>query len=375
MNREKELSGYVRNFWRGNDETLIELVRNTNSNISKEASRIFEENILIDACAYHLAGRNWQTENSGAAAICFNILEASDTSVEGTIRQIAGYLDVIRKNGDVFRNILRVEDIKEAKQQGKLGIILSGQTCDFISYKMVDAYVELFARMGLRTMNLAYNHRTFAADGSRSGTDSGLTPQGRALVKAMNRYGITIDLSHVGKTSAKEAMLQTEAPLIYSHSNPEKIFPGSRSITDEEAKMCAATGGVVCVSGYAPTLWNGKDPVTIDRFAEAILYYIDLIGVDHVGIGIDSMVEPGTFDPADTDMMCQRIETHHEDAACYWGNFDAGFGRESVSTIGLYGIANHRNIIECLLKHGLAEEDIKKIIGENLIRVFTESWR
>ena len=375
MTREEELSRYVRDFWRGSDTKTIEIVQQTNASVSTDAARIFDENVMIDACAYHLNGKNWQTEASGASAICFNVLEASDTSVEGTIRQLAEYLDVIRKNSDKYRNILTVDDIRKAKADGKMGVILSGQTCDFISYKMVDAYVELFARMGLRTMNLAYNHRTFAADGSRSGTDAGLTPQGKTLVKAMNRCGITIDLSHVGKTSAKEAMLHTEKPVIYSHSNPENIFPGPRSITDEEARMCAATGGVVCVSGYAPTLWNGKDPVTIDRFSEAILYYMDLIGPEHVGVGIDSMVEPGTFDPADTDMMCSRIQTHHADAACYWSNFDAGYGRESVSTIGLYGIANHRNIVENLLQHGVAENDIKLIMGENLMRVFKETWR
>lgn len=375
MNREQELSGYVRDFWRGKDLETISRVKKTNDQISNEASRIFKENILIDACAYHLSGENWQTKLSGASAICFHILEASDISPSGVLYQIAGYLDVIRKNDDRFLNILRVQDIEKAKESGRLGIILSGQTCDFISYKMIDAYVELFARMGLRTMNLAYNHRTFAADGSRSGTDAGLTAQGKNLIKAMNRYGITIDLSHVGKESAKEAMKLTEYPLIYSHSNPEKLFPGPRLITDEEARMCAGTGGVVCVSGYAPTLYNGKDPVTVDRFTEAVLYYADLIGIEHVGIGIDSMVEPGSFDLRDTEMMCGRIEAHHADADCYWKNFDAGYGKEAVSTVGLYGIANHRNITDNLLKHGLTEEEVKKIMGLNLMRVFQETWR
>ena len=375
MNKEQELSGYVREFWRGKDEENISFVKKTNEKISKEAARIFEENILIDACAYHLSGENWQTEMSGAAAICFNILEASDTSAEGVLRQIAEYLDVIRKNSGRFLNVRKPEDIEKAKAVGKLGIILSGQTCDFISYKMVDSYVELFARMGLRTMNLAYNHRTFAADGSRSGTDAGLTPQGKELVKAMNRYGITIDLSHVGRQSAKEAMSLTKYPLIYSHSNPEKLFPGSRSVTDEEAKMCADTGGVMCVSGYAPTLYNGRAPATIERFVEAVLYYVDLIGADHVGIGLDSMAEPGSFDLKDTKMMCDRIESHHEDAACYWENFNAGYGRQSVSTIGLYGIANHRNITDSLLKRELSEIEVKKIMGLNLMRVFKETWR
>lgn len=371
------LSNYIFDYWRGSDPELIELVekRNCLSSLTPRAAALLKDNVFIDACAYHLSGRNWQTDTSYASAICFNILEAGDTSVNGVVRQMAEYQDVINKNGDVFMNILRPEDILEAQAKGKLGIILSGQTCDFISYKYIEAYVELFQRMGLRTMNLAYNHRTFAADGSRTGTDAGLTPQGKRLIKAMNRYGVTIDLSHVGKNSAKEAMMLTESPVIYSHSNPEKLFPGSRSITDEEAQMCAATGGVVCVSGYAPTLRNGKDPVTIDRFSEAIAYYADLIGIEHVGIGIDSMVEPGTFDVGDTKMMCQRVLSHHEDAACYWDNYDAGYGRESVSTAGIYGIADHGNIIENLLVHGFTDQEIARIMGGNLLRVFKESWR
>ena len=375
MRKEDELSNYVKTFWMGEDEETIAQIKQRNQEISEDARRLFEENILIDACGYHLSGVNWQTEESGASAICFNILEASDTSPNGMVRQIAEYLEVIRKNPTYFMNVLKPEDIEKAKETGKLGVILSAQTCDFISYKLVDAYTELFARMGIRTMNLAYNHRTFAADGSRTGTDAGLSPQGKTLVKAMNRYGITIDLSHVGKKSALEAMTLTEKPVIYSHSNPEAIFPGSRAVSDEEAKRCAKTGGVMCVSGYAPTLCRGQEPVTVDLFTEAVLYYADLIGIDHVGIGIDSMIEPGTFDPVDTKVMCDRIETHHEDATCYWNNYEAGYGKESVSTIGLYGISNHRNIIDNLLKHGLSEADVKKVMGANLMRVFKETWR
>ena len=375
MTKEQELSGYVRNFWRGRDPETEALVRIRADQISPKAAELFAKYPLIDASAYHLNTVNWQVECSGAAAVCFHILEASDTSPQGALQQIAEYIDVIRKNEDFFVQILKAEDIEKAKKDGRFGVILSGQTCSFISDKLIAPYVELFARMGLRTMNLAYNKRTFAADGGRCGTDAGLTPDGKKLIAAMNRYGITIDLSHVGKRSALEACKVTQSPLIYSHSNPEKLFPGPRSISEEEARACAATGGVVCVSGYAPTLWNGTDEVTIERFTEAVLYYAEVIGPDHVGIGIDSMVEPGTFSPADTEMMCRRIESHHEDAAAYWQNYEAGYGRESVSTIGLYGIANHRNIVDSLLKHGMAPTDIVKVMGANLLRVFKESWR
>lgn len=375
MTEEMELARYVKEFWRGDNEEAAEQVKAVNRSADQETEALFQECNVIDACAYHLAGYNWQIKESGAAALCFNMLEAGDTSASGMIRQMAKYLEVIRKDPEHFMNVRSVKDIYEAKRTGKRGIILSAQTCDFISYKLVESYTELFARMGLRTMNLAYNHRTFAADGSRSGTNAGLSAQGKQLVKAMNRYGITIDLSHVGYASAMEAMELSETPVIYSHSNPLKLFPGARSITDEEAAACAKTGGVIGVSGYAPALWNGTDPVTIERFVDAIQYYAETIGIDHVGIGLDSMAEPGTFDPVDAQAMEKRVTERHEDSAAYWKNYSSGYGRMSAATIGLYGVAHHKNIVSRMLKRGFSQADIKRVMGDNMIRVFEKTWR
>ena len=136
----------------------------------------------------------------------------------------------------------RYEDILTAKRDGKIGIIIGAQSCDFIHHPDISESVEAFARLGLRIMTIAYNHRTFAADGCATGTDDGLTCEGKTLIRAMERNGIVVDLSHVGRRSTLEAMDFCEKPAIFSHSNAYALYPHFRNITDEQIKACAARG-------------------------------------------------------------------------------------------------------------------------------------
>ena len=100
----------------------------------------------------------------------------------------------------------------------------------------------------------------------------------------MQKYGITVDLSHVGELSTLEAMDMSERPMIFSHSNPKGLFQHARNITDEQAKKCAALGGVIGVTSYPVTLWDGEHFPTIDTMVDCIDYYADLIGIDHIGL-------------------------------------------------------------------------------------------
>lgn len=373
MNRE-ELSSKVREYWCGDDRALREIACSYNMGTGDVARALLAQGGFIDACAFHLRNYNWMLQEAGPGCLCMDILEAGDTSVNGAMLQMASYLAAIRKDPEHFVNVREVSDLDTAAASGKIGIILSAQTCDFISYKCIEEYTELFARMGLRLMGLAYNHRTFAADGCKTGTDAGLSAQGKALVHAMNRCGVTIDLAHVGRASCMDAIENSEMPVIYSHSNPESIFPGPRSVSDREIRACAQKGGVICVTGYAPTLYDGNRAPTIDRFVDAVDYLVDYVGIEHVGVGLDAMGQPGMFSQEDADMLCGRVRSGHIDAMPYIKSAEEGYGDASVATIGLYGIANHVNIIEQLLRRGYSEEDVQKIIGGNLRRVFEKTW-
>lgn len=221
-------------------------------------------------------------------------------------------------------------------------------------------------------MQIGYNFRTFAADGCLSGTDAGLSVEGKRLIRAMEKSGITVDLSHAGRRSTLDAMEICTKPPIFSHSNPLALFDHPRNITDEQAKKCAALGGVIGVCSYVPILWNRKHLPCIEDFVDAIEYYANLIGIDHVGIGIDSNAQPGAYNRQDTRHLMQLIPPNRD---VYLAGAKAGLGKAAAYPAGLYSLANIINIIEHMLKRGFSETDIKKVMGENFLRVFDETWR
>ena len=137
-------------------------------------------------------------------------------------------------------------------------------------------------------------------------------------------------------------------------------------------KKCAAAGGVIGVCSYVPILWNRKRLPCIEDFVDAIAYYADLVGIDHVGIGIDSNSQPGAYERHETRRL---MELAHPNRDVYLEGVEAGRGKACVYPEGLHSLANIVNIVEHMLKRGFLEEDVKKVLGENFLRVFDQTWR
>ena len=243
-----------------------------NQDVSPEARRIHDEAIVIDTCAWNLQSWNWHLEHSGCTAINCTVPDC-DSDAGTALRNIIEYYALCNEI-DQCVMIRNVQDIYEAKKNGKVGIIFGAQNCDFIRHPDIDESVEVFARLGLRVMSIAYNHRTFAADGCATGSDDGITNDGRRMMRAMERNGIVVDLSHVGRRSSLEAIDFCEKPAVFTHSNAYSLYPHYRNITDEQAKKCAERGGVIGVSLYNVITWNGGDKFpTIENVVDNIAYY------------------------------------------------------------------------------------------------------
>ena len=238
--------------------------------------------------------------------------------------------------------------------------------------------VQHFYDRGVRYITLSHSEPNLICDSSYS-TDrpsGGLSPFGREVVAEMNRLGIIVDISHVTDDTFFQAIELSKAPMIASHSCCRHFTPGfERNMTDEMITLLAEKGGVIQIA-YAPgflteaaqkqstELWatmrqymeendvamgspefsdrialyyeqNPKVQTSVSDVADHIEHVIELVGIDHVGIGSD-------FD----------------------GISSAPTGLEDVST--------YPNLIEELLRRGLSEPDIRKICGENLLRVWSE---
>ena len=117
--------------------------------------------------------------------------------------------------------------------------------------------VSLYYALGVRQMLVAYNRNNQAGGGCHD-TDAGLTAFGRAVISEMNRVGMLIDCSHCSYRTSMEAMELSRAPVIFSHSNARALHDHERNIRDEQARACAATGGVIGIVGLDAFLTKGR---------------------------------------------------------------------------------------------------------------------
>ncbi|MDT0630988.1 dipeptidase [Rubrivirga sp. S365] len=190
---------------------------------------------------------------------------------------------------------------------------------------------------GVRYVTLTHTNTNAWADAS---TDSarwgGLNETGRALVREMNRLGVLVDLSHVSDEAFYDALETTEAPVILSHSSARALHDHVRNVTDDMLRAVADNGGVVLVNFYPEYVGSGR--VTTGHVLDHIEHIARVAGVDHVGLGSD-------FD---------GVPTLPE-------------GLEDVTRLPwvTYG----------LLRRGFSEADVRKILGENALRVLEAAER
>ncbi|WP_072807485.1 dipeptidase [Rhodococcoides yunnanense] len=150
--------------------------------------------------------------------------------------------------------------------------------------------VRYFHDLGVRSMLPSYNWANAAGCGCLDAEDTGLTAYGKDLVAEMNRVGMLVDGSHCSIRTGLDLASTTARPMIYSHSNFAALWAHPRNITDEQARECARTGGVVGINGVGIFLGaNGPEEGRrrVEAMADHIEYGVELLGIEHVGIGSD----------------------------------------------------------------------------------------
>ena len=158
--------------------------------------------------------------------------------------------------------------------------------------------VRHFYDLGVRSMLPTYNYANAAGSGCLDVDDTGLTSYGRDLVQEMNRTGMLVDGSHCSIRTGLDIASTTERPMIYSHSNFAVLWRHPRNITDEQALECARTGGVVGINGVGIFLGaNGPNDGLrrVQAMADHIEYGVELLGIEHIGIGSDYSFDAEDF--------------------------------------------------------------------------------
>ena len=298
---------------------------------------------------FHAAGVNYVSINIGMDM----------NPVSQVMRTIAGFRASIAAQSDRYVLAVTTQDIERAAAAGQLaiGFDLEGAMPLLEQPEMVALYQSL----GVRQMHLAYNRNNSVAGGCHD-VEQGLTPLGHEVVRAINAVGVLMDCSHTGRRCSLDIMAASTQPVIFSHANPLALIEHGRNITDEQIRACAATGGVVCVSGVS--FFLGNTSPTAQDVARHAAYVANLVGVEHVGIGLDI-----SFPQADLN---DDPPDNYEPS--YWWPKSAGYDRAILRAT--YTPIETWNVLgQALQDTGMSASEAQSVMGGNMVRVAQQVWR
>ena len=220
--------------------------------------------------------------------------------------------------------------------------------------------VELFHELGVRQMHFAYNRRNEVAGGCYE-PDAPLTKLGLEVLLACEEVGVIVDCSHLNERSALAICDAAEKPTVFSHSNVRALNNNLRNVTDEMIAACAATDGVIGVTGLS-NFTPGKR-AEADAMVEVIDYLCERVDIRHVGVGLDYVYDveldelPEDCDPA------------------YWWPLEHGYGEDFYKCSKFTPPEAAMQLRECLKVRGYADVDIDGIMGQNFYRVAKACWQ
>lgn len=288
-------------------------------------------------------------------------------SLDYTMKNLGKWLSWIRDDSRHLLHVKSVKDLYRAKQEKKLGIIFHFQGSLPIDDDIKT--VELYHRLGLRMVQLCYNAEDLVGCGCEVPDDTGLTEFGKQLIGEMNRLGIVVDCAHTGHKTTLDAIDASDSPVIISHANAYAVHNNQRNLPDDLIKAIAENRGVIGVNGF-PGFVADKTRPTLDDMLDHVDHMVKLVGVEHVSIGIDYFQYQAGVVPDDEAQEIYKLL------------LDTGsWSKEAYPAPpwhypqGIEMPEKFQNLTIGLHKRGYAKEDIQKILGLNLIRVFGEIWQ
>ena len=321
----------------------------------KQIQKIHDQSLIWDAHACFPLKPNADLselkryKDSGVNFVSLNIGMDMDP-FENIIHVLACYRKYIAAHPGDFVLALAVDDILKAKEAGKLAIAFDLEGSEPLSGNL--NLISFYYDLGVRQMLLAYNRDNRASGGCMEGK-IGLTDFGKKVIREMNHVGMIVDVSHMGYLATMDAFDTSMAPVIFSHSNPTGLRKHARNISDEQIKACAKTGGVIGINGIGDFLGGTSSEIMVEN----IEYVTNLVGPEHVGIGLDYVV--------DKQELADYIEGHPE-------VFPSDRFNEYLAFVEP---EQFPDFTELLYKKGYSEQTIKGILGGNFLRVAEKVWK
>jgi len=316
---------------------------------AKRALDLHKEAVIVDSLNASVMSDEYFRKLQKGGVTATNYTIAMMHNMSETVKRILDMQDMIASENKTVVLATTAEDILSAKREGKTAILLGFQNIQPLENDL--RLLKLYHYLGVRIIQLSYHFRNAAADGGGERIDSGLSLFGISLIEEMNRLGMVVDMAHVGKQSVLEAVETSKDPVIASHSNPRALVDAYQNKTDEEIKAIAEKGGVIGVTAFPRLISKNPDRITLDNLLDCIDYVIQLVGANHVGIGLDLAEGWAEYPP--TRMSLMKID-----------------GRIYVYPREIETVTRFPNITKGLIGRGYSNAETKKILGENFLRVF-----
>lgn len=301
----------------------------------------------------------------GGATVAAATVAATHTCREA-IERLAKWHAYMDAHAADLLLVTRPEHMEQAKAEGRLGVIFQFQNSLPVERDL--SLLTLYHRLGVRMIQITYNQKNFVGDGCEERTDAGLSHFGIQMIREMNRLGIIVDVSHTGVRTTLEAIEMSETPAIFSHSNVRNVHDSMRNLTDEQIRAVARAGGVIGVVGFPAFVSRSARP-TIADLIRHVRYIVDLVGVDHLGVGLDY------FDKMAGVCSDEEARAFY-DAVMADGRWSPEsyppppwYYPQEIATPALL-----QNFTRALLQDGFSADEVVKIMGGNFLRVCRAVW-
>src|SRR5215469_1818729 len=325
-------------------------------------------------------------KEGGLTGIFFSIWISSKVLGPDAVKQALDQIDAVRETVRKHPNDLLLAtsaaDVRAAHKQGKIAALMGVEGGHMINSDL--NVLRKFASLGVRYMTLTHSGNDEWADSSTDKpAHNGLTDFGKDVVREMNRLGIIVDISHVSDKTFFDAIETSKAPVFASHSSCRAICSAPRNMTDDMMRALAKNGGVIQINYHVGFLSQEfRDFEKAHPEAEKEIN-------DEVKkrCGDNEACKLTTGDQVVRDFMdagklpkvdWTKIVEHIDHAVKVAGIDHVGLGSDfdgAVMPLGMQDVSHLPQITDALLKKGYSESDVRKILGENTLRVLSETER
>jgi membrane dipeptidase len=245
-------------------------------------------------------------------------------------------------------------DIQKAREQGKIALLITMEGAEPLGTDL--DLLRVFYQLGVRSIGLTHARSNAAGHGgifaSSGSSEEGLTEFGRDLVRECETLGVIIDLAHINPAGFDDILSMTTKPPIVSHTNVRRYYDIERNISDDQIKMIGERRGVIGINSVLVS--PRKEASTLDCYVDHIEHVANLVGIDCVGIGFDFF----------EFIYRQWPESRQKELA-----------EKFTTPHFIPDLRNHshaRNLTRKLIERGFNDEEIKKILRDNWLRIFEE---